>query len=260
MQEEKLYGIHPVLEALSEQRRQVGKILLAEHRRGAETQRITALAAARGVPIETVKVAQLDRLLGHHRHQGVVALVTPLEALSFAETLAGLAARRVPQTVVLLDGVTDVGNFATLLRSAVAFGVHVVLLPRHRSVSLTPTVAKRSAGAVDRLAVVQVGNVVQALDALKRIGFWVYGAEMTAEVAVAHTRWPERVVLALGGEDRGLRRLVRDRCDALVQIPMRVGVDSLNVAVAGSILLAYIWDQRLTEKAHVSSARAGQKA
>lgn len=260
MKEEKLYGIHPVLEALAEQRRQIGKILLGEHRRGMETQRIIALAAARGVPVETVSVTQLDRLLGHRHHQGVVALVTPLGAPSFAETLTCLAARREPQTVVLLDGVTDVGNFAALLRSTVAFGVRVVLLPRHRSVSLTPTVAKRSAGAVDRLTVVQVGNVAQALDALKRIGFWVYGAEMTAKMAVARTTWPARVVLALGGENRGLRRLVRDRCDELVQIPMCGGVDSLNVAVAGSILLAYIWDQRLTEKAHVSSARTGQEA
>lgn len=260
MKEEKLYGIHPVLEALSEQRRQVGKIWLSAQRRDVETQRIITLAAARGVPVETVKAAQLDRLLGHRQHQGVVALVTPLVTPSFDETLTGLAARQEPQTVVLLDGVTDVGNFAALLRSAVAFGVHVVLLPRHRSVALTPTVAKRSAGAVDRLTVVQVGNVARALDALKRIGFWVYGAEMTAEMAVAHTRWPERVVLVLGGEERGLRRLVRDRCDALVQIPMRAGVDSLNVAVAGSILLAYIWDHRRPEKTQVSSVSAGQKA
>lgn len=260
MKEEKLYGIHPVLEALSERRRQVGKILLGAHRRGAEVRRITELAAARGVPVESVSGEQLERLLGHRHHQGVVALVAPLQAPSFAETLTGLAASCEPQTVVLLDGVTDVGNFAALLRSAVAFGVHVVLLPRHRSVSLTPTVAKRSAGAVDRLTVVQVGNVAQALEALKRIDFWVYGAEMTATLPVARMRWPERVVLALGGEERGLRRLVRDRCDGLVQIPMCSGVDSLNVALAGSILLAYIWDQRRTEGAPASSAGSAQEA
>jgi 23S rRNA (guanosine2251-2'-O)-methyltransferase len=260
MKEEKLYGIHPVEEALSEHRRQVGKILLGTRRHAAETQRITALAAVRGVPIETVSMAQLDHMLGHRHHQGVVALVTPLRAQSFAETLTWLAEGRAPQTVVLLDGVTDVGNFAALLRSAAAFGVHVILLPRHRSVSLTPTVAKRSAGAVDRLAVVQVGNVAQALDALKRIGFWVYGAEMTAALAVGRVTWPERVVLVLGGESRGLRRLVRDRCDGLVQIPMGVGVDSLNVAVAGSILLAYIWDQRINDGAHESSGGSAQEA
>jgi 23S rRNA (guanosine2251-2'-O)-methyltransferase len=260
MKEEKLYGIHPVVEALSGGRRQVGKLLLGGRRRDAETQRITALAAARGVPVETVSMAQLDSLLGHRHHQGVVAMVTSLDAQSFAETLTMLAAGQVPQTVVLLDGVTDVGNFAALLRSAVAFGVRVVLLPRHRSVSLTPTVAKRSAGAVDRLVVVEVGNVAQALDALKRIGFWVYGAEMTAAVAVGRMAWPERVVLVLGGENRGLRRLVRERCDGLVQIPMCAGVDSLNVAVAGSIILAYIWDQHSAKGGAVSLASAGRQA
>jgi 23S rRNA (guanosine2251-2'-O)-methyltransferase len=152
---------------------------------------------------------------------------------------------------VLLDGVTDVGNFAALLRSAVAFGVQVVILPQHRSVALTPTVAKRSAGAVDQLMVAEAGNVVRALDALKRLGFWVYGADMAADMAVGRMTWPERTVLVLGGEDRGIRRLVREHCDGLVFVPMCRGADSLNVAVAGSILLAYIWDQRTAQRGAV---------
>jgi 23S rRNA (guanosine2251-2'-O)-methyltransferase len=244
MSEEKLYGIHPVLEAIAGRRRQIGKVLLDVRRRGSGAQRIAALAVERGIPVETVSGVQLDRLLGHRHHQGVVAMAASLGMPSLAETLTWLAERQGPQTVVLLDGVTDVGNFAALLRSAVAFGVQVVILPQHRSVALTPMVAKRSAGAVDQLMVAEAGNVVRALDALKRLGFWVYGAEMTADTAVGRMTWPERTVLVLGGEDRGIRRLVRERCDGLVHVPMRRGADSLNVAVAGSILLAYIWDQR----------------
>ena len=244
MSEENLYGIHPVLEALTGRRRRVEKVLLDGRRHGVETQRIMALAAQRGIPVETVDSAQLHRLLKHRHHQGVVALTTSLSNQPFAETLARLVTAQGPQTVVLLDGVTDVGNFAAFLRSAVAFGVEVVLLPRHRSVSLTPTVAKRSAGAADKVVVVQVSNVMRALDELKNIGFWVYGAEMTADVAVGRVTWTERVVLVLGGEERGLRRLVRKRCDSLVHIPMHVGMGSLNVAVAGAVVLAYIWDQQ----------------
>lgn len=247
MSEEKLYGIHPVLEAMAGRRRRIDKVLLDRRRRGSGSQRIAALAAERGIPVETVNGAQLDRLLGHRHHQGVVAVAASLGMPSFAETLTWLAERQGPQTVVLLDGVTDVGNFAALLRSAVAFGVQVVILPQHRSVTLTPTVAKRSAGAVDQLRVTKTGNIVRALDTLKQLGFWVYGADMAADTAVGCMTWPERTALVLGGEDRGLRRLVRERCDGLVHVPMCRGADSLNVAVAGSILLAYIWDQRATQ-------------
>ena len=244
MSHEKLYGIHPVREALEGQRRRIDKVLLEVRRRDPEAQRIVTLATQRGIPIETVHSAELRHLLGHSHHQGVVALVAPLVPESFIDVLGRLEAASSRQTVVVLDGVTDVGNFAALMRSAVAFGVEALCVPRHRSVSLNPTVAKRSAGALESLSVVEVANVVRALEELKRVGFWVYGADTAADTAVGQVAWPERVVLVLGSEARGLRRLVRENCDALVRIPMRAGVDSLNVAVAGAIILAYIWGQQ----------------
>jgi 23S rRNA (guanosine2251-2'-O)-methyltransferase len=244
MSHEKLYGIHPVLEALEGQRRRIHKVLLDARRHDPEVQCIATLATQRGIPVETMHSADLRRLLGHSHHQGVVALVAPLLPESFADVLSRLEAASGWQTVVVLDEVTDVGNFAALIRSAVAFGVEALCLPRHRSVSLNPTVAKRSAGALERLSVVEVANVVHALKELKGAGFWVYGADAAAATAVGQVVWPERVVLVVGSEERGLRRLVRECCDALVRIPMRAGVDSLNVAVAGAIILASIWGQR----------------
>jgi 23S rRNA (guanosine2251-2'-O)-methyltransferase len=174
----------------------------------------------------------------------VVALVEPLGYDHLADVLGALEQRRGAHTLLFLDGITDVGNFATLARSAVAFGVDAILLPRHHAVGLTPVVAKRSAGAIERIAVVQVGNAVQALEQLKELGCWVYGADARAPTRVAQVQWPERVVLIVGSEGRGMRRLVRQQCDHLVRIPMRSGTDSLNAAVAGSILLAVIWAQR----------------
>jgi 23S rRNA (guanosine2251-2'-O)-methyltransferase len=199
---------------------------------------------------------QLQHLLGHSHHQGVAALVEPLGYQTFSAAITALLARQRPCTILLLDEVTDVGNFAALLRSAVAFGVEVILLPRHRSVSLTPTVAKRSAGAVERVSIVQVANVVQTLDELKREGFWIYGADTQAQatIPVSGVEWPARLVLVLGAGGRGIRRLVRERCDALVHVPMQSGIDSLNVAVAGAIILAYAWDWQVkttsTSKGH----------
>jgi 23S rRNA (guanosine2251-2'-O)-methyltransferase len=246
MQEEKLYSIHAVTAALKERRRRIGKVCVDGRRRDAGIQTIVDLAAQRGIPVEIVTSAQLQRMLGHDHHQGVVAVVEPVGYQSFSEAMLPLLAAYRPGPILLLDEVTDVGNFAALLRSAVAFGVQAVLLPRHRSVPLTPTVAKLSAGAIERVSVVQVTNVVHTLDEIKREGFWVFGADMRATTPVSQVAWPDRLVLVLGAEGRGMRRLVREHCDALVRIPMQAGVDSLNVAVAGAIILAYIWDWRAT--------------
>jgi 23S rRNA (guanosine2251-2'-O)-methyltransferase len=242
MRQETLYGTHAVIAALEGGRRRIGKVLVDERRQDAVVQEIVARAEQRGLPVEKVTSARLQQLLGHEQHQGVVALVEPLGYQSFADAMAPLLSGTKPCTVLLLDEVTDVGNFAALLRSAAAFGVEVVLLPRHRSVTLSSTVAKRSAGAIERLAVVQITNVTHTIETLKREGFWVFGADMHAATPVAQMEWPTRLVLVMGAEGRGIRRLVREHCDALVHIPMQAGVDSLNVAVAGAIILAYIWD------------------
>lgn len=246
MREEKLYSVHAVTAALRGRRRRIEKVCVDGRRRDAVIQAIIDLAAQRGIPVETVTSAQLQHMLGHGHHQGVMALAAPIGYQSFSEAMLPLFTAPKPGPILLLDEVTDVGNFAALLRSAAAFGVQVILLPRHRSVPLTPTVARLSAGAIERVSVVQVTNAVHTLDELKREGFWVFGADIRATTPVSRVGWPDRLVLVLGAEGRGMRRLVRERCDVLVRVPMQAGVDSLNVAVAGAIILAYIWDWRVT--------------
>lgn len=250
MTDETLYGIHPVLEALQGERRRISKIVMSAQRRGVAMQRIIALAEQRGIPVVMVERTQLQQLLGHGAHQGVVAFVEPHVYTPWAEVVAHVTARLGPHTLLVLDGVTDVGNFAALIRSAAAFGVHAIVLPRHDAVTLTPAIAKRSAGAIERVAIARVVNVVRGLDELKQHGFWVYGADMRADLTVAHMAWPERVVLVLGAEGGGIRRLVRERCDGLVRIPMCTAINSLNVATAGAILLAYRWDDCAAHAAH----------
>ena len=242
MTDEKLYGVHPVLEALQAARRHIRKVLISTQRRGAEVQRIIALAERRGIPVVTVERPQLYQLLGHNAHQGIVALAKPHVYQPWLEVVTDVTTMPGSCTMLVLDSVTDVGNFAALIRSAAAFGVHAIVIPRHEAVSLTPAVAKLSAGAIERVSIVRVANVVRALDELKQHGFWVYGADMQAEFTVAQMAWPERVVLVLGAESHGIRRLVRERCDGFVRIPMHTGTNSLNVATAGAIILAYRWD------------------
>jgi 23S rRNA (guanosine2251-2'-O)-methyltransferase len=249
---EHVYGIHPVLELLQSGRRHIEAILLGVKRQHRGIQQVVDLASRRNIPITSVAPAELRRVLGHDQHQGVAALVAPVAYRLFAEVTTLLQQVPGPHTLLALDGVTDVGNFATLVRSAVAFGVDVILLPKHQSVGLTPVVAKRSAGAVERVAFVQVGNMVRALEALQQLGCWLYGAEARGEAALATVAWPERAVLVMGAEGRGMRRLVQQRCDYLVRIPMREGTDSLNVAVAGSIILSHIWAYRETQSGQIT--------
>lgn len=244
MAEETLYGFHAVIGALKNEQRRVSKIVVDERRRGGAVQQILALTAQRGITLELVNRAQLNLLLGHTRHQGVVALAESLEYGSFKQVNERVEDIAKPQTLLVLDGVTDVGNFASLIRSAVAFGVDTIVIPRNRSVALTSAVAKRSSGAIERVSVVRVVNIAKTLDELKQQGFWIYGADLTANLRVAQVQWPERLAIVLGAEGSGMRRLVRERCDILVRIPIRPGSNSLNVAVAGAIVLAYAWEQR----------------
>ena len=244
MTEETLYGFHAVIGALKNEQRRVSKIVIDEHRRGSAVRQVLTLAQQRGIALEFANRAVLNQLLGHTRHQGVIALVESLEYGSFSRVSEGAEDDVGPQTLLVLDGVTDVGNFASLIRSAAAFGVDTIVIPRNRSVALTSAVAKRSSGAIEQVSVVRVVNIANSLDELKQRGFWIYGAGMTAELQVARVQWPKRLAIVLGAEGSGIRRLVRERCDALIRIPMRPGSNSLNVAIAGAIILAYAWERR----------------
>ncbi len=251
---EYVYGIHPVLALLQAGQRRVETLLVTAKRHHRGMQQIVEIASRANIPVASVAPAELRRVLGHDRHQGVAARVAPVTYRPFADVVAMLQQGAGPHTFLALDGVTDVGNFATLIRSAAAFGVDAILLPRHHSVGLTPVVAKRSAGAVEQMAFVQVGNMVRSLEALQQLGCWLYGADARGETTVAMVTWPARTVLVMGAEGRGMRRLVRECCDHVVRIPMREGADSLNVAVAGSIVLSHIWAHR---EAHLGAAVAG---
>ena len=244
MAEEMLYGVHAVIGALRNERRRVSRVLVDERRRDAPARQITTLTDQRGIAVETVSRTELNRALGHSRHQGVAAVVESLEYGSVGDMHEGIETATRSQTILVLDGVTDVGNFASLVRSAACFGVDTIVTPRHRSVPLTSAVAKRSSGVIEQVSVVRVTNLAKTLDELKEQGFWIYGTAMQADRQIGEVEWPERVAIVLGAEGSGMRRLVRERCDVLVRIPMRAGSNSLNVAVSGAIVLAYAWEQR----------------
>ena len=212
--------------------------------KGGSIGEIIALAIESGVPIDYVKIEKLNQLAEGLRHQGVAAMVAPVRFYDLDEVLAAAQAKGEDPFLVLLDELQDPQNVGAIIRTADAAGVHGVLMPKRRSCPLNAVVAKVSAGAVEYVPVVSIGNIAQTIEELKKKGLWVIGADMDGEVDYFSGNLKGPIVLVIGAEGKGLGRLVREKCDLLVKIPMRGGVSSLNAAAAGAILLFEIVRQR----------------
>jgi 23S rRNA (guanosine2251-2'-O)-methyltransferase len=214
---------------------------------------ILRLAAQRSLPIKQVNRRQLDAL-GPVNHQGIAAQMGAYPYVEVEAILALARQRNEPPLLLLLDCLQDPQNLGTLLRTAEVVGVHGVAIPRHRAAEITPAVSNASAGAVEHLLVAQVTNLVRTMDELKEKGVWIVGLENLTEAQDYHQadlNMP--LALVVGSEGRGLSRLVRERCDLWIRLPMRGHIDSLNAAVAGSIALYEVWQQRERAKASPSS-------
>ncbi len=193
-------------------------------------------ARRRGIPVQFVDPRHLDQLSATGAHQGVVAQLAVRPLVALEELLA--RARQVPDPLlVLVDGVQDPRNLGAILRTAEAAGALGAVIPTRRSAGLSPAVAKASAGAVLHLPVAGVANLVRAVEACQQAGFRVVAADPHASRAYDEAELDPPLALVVGGEERGVRRLVRERCDEAVRIPMRGKVESLNVSVAAAILL-----------------------
>lgn len=238
-----VYGRRPVLEALRAGHAE--RVYVAREVHDAPVLReIREAARAANVPMQSVARAELDRLLANRNHQGVAAAYHQHPYASLDDIAALANAADEPGLVLALDGVQDPGNVGSLLRSAEGAGVHGVVLPRHRAAGVTPAVVRASAGAAEHLAIAQEANLTRALDWLKEAGYWTVGLHEDAPMRYDELDAARPLVVVVGGEGKGLSRLVQETCDYLVRLPMRGRVASLNAAVSGAILLYEIRRQR----------------
>jgi 23S rRNA (guanosine2251-2'-O)-methyltransferase len=242
---ELLYGRNAVRECLRAGRRRVYKVLLAGGvRESGIVAEILDAARERGVASQRVERQQLDGL-GDVNHQGVAAEVGAYPYSDPEAMLRAAEERGEPPLLLLLDCLQDPQNFGALLRTAEAVGVHGVIVPKRRAVAVTPAVVNASAGAVEHLLVARVTNLVQAMDRLKAADVWGVGLEDVPEAQLYHQAALNMpLALVVGSEGEGIRRLVREQCDFLINLPMRGRIGSLNASVAGSIALYEIWRQR----------------
>ena len=228
-----LIGIHPVAEALRA-KRPLERIIIARGAGGHRLQEIIDLARTNDTPVRFEDRGALDRLAGAKSHQGVVALGAEKKYAQLEDVAAAA------ELLVVLDGVEDPHNLGAIIRTAHAAGAGAVMIAERRAAGLTETVAKAAAGALEHLPVVRVVNINHTLRSLKDDGYFIYGLDERGELAYDAIDWPEKTVIVMGGEGKGLHELVRKNCDALVRIPMAGQIASLNVSVATGIVL-FAW-------------------
>jgi len=234
-----LWGINAVREALERNAETIGEVFIQQGKAGPRLQQIIDLARERSIAVRFVEAERM-RVPRHCRHQGVVARQSEARLLSLDALLESLAMAGAPQPARLLalDSIQDPRNLGSILRSALAAGFSHVIMTRDRSVPVTGTVARTSAGAVAHLQLCQVVNLAETLNTLKERGFWIYGAVAeSAAASIYATDFSGAVCLVIGSEGKGIRPLVRKQCDYLVTIPMRAAFDSLNASAAAAIIM-----------------------
>ncbi len=233
-----------MLEALKSGR-PIQRLLIGEQRKADRSiSEIVRLAKGAGIEIRTATRDALSREAPHAVHQGVIAIAAARGYAKLDDILQVPSRRGQSPLFLILDGVEDPRNLGAILRTAETAGVHGVIIPERRAAGLTETVAKTAAGALEYVPVVKVVNIVNTIEELKKTGIWVAAAEAGGEMLYWDADFIRPTALVLGGEDRGVRRLVREHCDYTLSLPIAGQINSLNVSVAAGVLLYEVFRQR----------------
>jgi len=243
-----IYGKNPVIEALLAEQQPLDKIYFASEITKKTVAEIIRLAKKRGVPVRESSRRKLTELVGHEQHQGIVALISAVQYATLDDMLNRARQHHEKPVIVMLDEIQDPHNLGAIIRSADAFGLHGIILPKDRAAGLTDTVAKTSAGAVHHVAIARVTNLVQTLDQLKKDGFWIVGADQRSDKFITDIDTKLPLCIVIGSEGKGIRRLVKEQCDFLVRIPMFGRMNSLNASVAAAILFWEVRKKRESKK------------
>ncbi|WP_240377844.1 23S rRNA (guanosine(2251)-2'-O)-methyltransferase RlmB [Bacillus piscicola] len=244
MNEEWLIGKNPVLEALRAGR-PINKIWAAEGASKGQINKVYQLAKERGITVQHVPRKKLDELTSSSHHQGIAASVAAYEYAEMEDLFQKAAAREEDPFFLLLDEIADPHNLGSILRTADAAGVHGVIIPKRRAVGLTQTVAKSSAGAIEHVPVVRVTNMARTMDELKKRGLWLAGTDAAGEEDIWSWGADMPIGVVIGNEGKGMSRLVKEKCDLLLRIPMQGHITSLNASVAASLLMYEVYRKRL---------------
>ncbi len=233
-------GRNPVLEAL-DSGRDINKLMVVNGNKEGSIKKIIAKAKDKGIVISYVDRQKINGLSKSDNHQGVLAFVAAYDYVELEDMLAGIEG---PPFLIILDEINDPHNLGSIMRTADAVGAHGIIIPKRRAVGLTPVVSKTSAGAIEYVPVCRVTNLARTIDELKEKNIWIAGADMSGEQTHFQANFKGAIALVMGNEGSGIGRLVKEKCDFLVNIPMVGKVSSLNASVAASIIMYEIFKQR----------------
>ncbi|HPO05079.1 MAG TPA: 23S rRNA (guanosine(2251)-2'-O)-methyltransferase RlmB [Bacillota bacterium] len=239
-----LYGRNPVTEALKSGR-EIEKILMQKGGEGS-VKKIEAIARDRKIPIQYVDKAALDRVAGDSgkiNHQGVAAYISAYDYFEVDDILERAAQREEEAFVIILDGIEDPHNLGAIIRTADGAGAHGIIIPKRRAAGLTETAAKASAGAIEYVPVARVSNLTQTIEYLKVKGIWTVACDMDGSIYYEEDLTGP-LAIVIGGEGKGVGRLVREKCDFVLSIPMAGKISSLNASNAAAVLMYEIDRQR----------------
>ncbi|MGA2463178.1 MAG: 23S rRNA (guanosine(2251)-2'-O)-methyltransferase RlmB [Thermodesulfobacteriota bacterium] len=239
-----IYGIHPVKEALKSLHLQFQKILIGTQKPHPPIQSVLDLAIKRQVPVTFTTKETLNQMVKGGLHQNVVGLIKETQYADLGEILSQWRKEGTKALLLILDGIQDPQNFGSLIRTALGCGVHGMIIPKDRAVGITPSVVKASAGAALHLPIARVVNIATTVDTLKKEGIWVYGASGEAKDLIYNLDLKIDLAIVIGAEEKGIRPLVKKKCDRLFSIPMKGPISSFNASVSGGMILYEVMRQR----------------
>jgi 23S rRNA (guanosine2251-2'-O)-methyltransferase len=242
-----IYGIHPLQEALKSSHLQIEKILIGTRTLHPSLQSILDLANTRKISVTFTTRESLDRMTKGGVHQNVVGLVRETPYADVGELLSHWKKQGTKALFLILDGIQDPQNFGSLIRTGLGCGVHGIIIPKDRAVGITPVAIKASAGAAAHLPIARVVNIAATIDLLKKEGIWVYGASGEAKDLIYQLDLNMDLAIVIGAEGKGMRPLVKKRCDRLFSIPMKGPLSSFNASVSGGMILYEVTRQRFLE-------------
>ncbi|MEJ6949601.1 23S rRNA (guanosine(2251)-2'-O)-methyltransferase RlmB [Natronospora cellulosivora (SeqCode)] len=239
----KIEGRNPVLEALKGNRR-IDNILLQKGIKGEKVDLILKEAKKQSIRVEWAPKIKLDQMADSHVHQGVMAFAAEKKLLSPREIVDLAKNQGQDPFIIVLDQIQDPHNFGAIIRTAYAAGAHGIIYQDKRAVGITPVVVKSSAGAIEHINLSEVSNINNAIDELKENGLWISGADMTGDQLHFNADFKGPIAIVIGSEGKGLRRLVKEKCDFLIKIPMLGELGSLNASVAAAVIIYEALRQR----------------
>ena len=232
----RIEGRNPVLEALKSGR-EIDKILVQSGEKNGSLKKIIAVAREKKIVVTETERRRLDAMSVTHSHQGVIAFAAAREYSTVEDILKSAADKGEQPFIVIADDLTDPHNLGSVIRTANAAGAHGVIIPKRNSVGLSPGVEKTSAGALEFTPVARVSNLVSTIEFLKKNNIWVVGADMDGSETIYTHDFSGAVAIVVGSEGKGVSRLVREKCDFIVSIPMNGQINSLNASVAAALMM-----------------------